>query len=428
MIDSGVDRYELAQEIADSLRIGDHARLSRQGMRGWLGLGLIHLAVALPRKRKVQVPADVLLVVANPVAHGARLAKAIQASLSGVRVSVVADCRLADPSLNVGLTFPSLAVRSAPQIVTARRLHRAWSLRRLLDQWPAHLRDLASTYRLYVYLVQAMRYDAAMDEIARSNAAFGVVTDFDRDAYARPWSWSSVERGVPLVTLVHGTPTSSNYLPLLAQDVLVWGPTQSVWFLSRADGVTTHIVGRPEIDRRIPWAGPVRRAIVCHSAEDLSDDEMARVSLFLDAMSRLAVHSIVRLHPSSDGIHLGRGWSTVTGRADEVVQTRTPLVTSLDDGDLVMVVTSSAAVDAVAVGVPAVVLADAQRDLPCDLELLRDLSDPLLQQINDRDDAVADAVRILLAEAGQHLVPYTGSEARARVLDVWRHMSSRRIK
>ena len=115
-------------ELLDSLRIGDHLGLSRPWLRAVVGLLLLHVHAAVGSVRRTggarqpeQQPAAIHLVVANPVRHGAVLAASAvgAARAHGVPLRVLADRRLADPGLSVDVGFPSVAVRSVVEAITA---------------------------------------------------------------------------------------------------------------------------------------------------------------------------------------------------------------------------------------------------------------------------------------------------------------------
>lgn len=364
-------------ELLDSLRLGDHLGLSRPWLRAVVGLLLLHVHAAVGSVRRPggarqpeQQPAAVHLVVANPVRHGAVLAAgAVAAARShGVPLRVLADRRLADPGLFVDEGFPSVAVRSVPTAARLGRLVRAWRQVARVRTWPEELRRLPLAYRVYLLLAQSLRYDHALT----TGPATAVVTDFDRAAYGRPLLWAARARGTTTATLVHGTPSAATYLPLVAEQVLVWGSVQARFFAEHAPAAHVTVIGRPDLEP----LGPQRRGpsllVLCHSMEDLSATEVARMGALAARAQEDGTRVVLRPHPRDPGLRSGRGWDALASSADELSLGTARLVDLLGPEDVVVVATSTSAVDALALGVRTVVVADPGRALPSDLAAIRD--------------------------------------------------------
>lgn len=309
-----------------------------------------------------------MFVVANPVAHGARLARAIvrggeRAATPEARPVVVADGRLADPELEVDLSFPAVGVRSVWR-------HARWrDVRPALAAVRARDRRVGRVAWWYLVLAQSTRYRLA-EELVRGRGSPGtLLVDFDRAAYARPVVYAARRAGWRVVTLVHGSPTTATYLPVLAQHVLVWGDAQREFFAEHAPRATTTVVGRPDVEPRPSTQGPGERLVVCSSLEDLTGPETARLVDVVDAARRRGRPTTLRLHPRAR-VPEG-GWVEVAAAVDQVDGGLTPLAQAVGPGDTVVVVASTAAVDALLLGCDVLVVADASRDVPADVAEIR---------------------------------------------------------
>jgi hypothetical protein len=91
----------------------------------------------------------------------------------------------------------------------------------------------------------------------------------------------------------------------------------------------------------------------------------------------------------------------------------------LTDRDVVVVVSSSAAVDAISLGVPVLVIADEDRALACDVEEIRRASEPLAEELiaGEQMEVLFDGLHKLKALRST-IVSYTGQDAKARLADV----------
>lgn len=357
-------RGDDARLITESLQQGDHTGLDRKLVRGVVGWAALILGCVTPtRTRDSRSP--VRFVVANPVAHGARLGVAVAAILPE-GATVVTDHRLAADALTTGEDFPSLAPRSMLRVATLSRLGSALRLRRELNAVPA---GDSRIYAEYLFLAQAIRFAAARDALIASGTKL-VLVDFDRAAYAAPWIHGAKTAGIATATLVHGVPNEWNYLPVMADHVLVWGEVQAAWLRSHSTSAGIHIVGRPDVMHGpLPERTPAQ-LVVSHSAERLSDGEIRRVRVRIDLARTQGMEVVLRLHPSVPEDQLGDDWRSVAEAADRVVSGITSLSDGLGSDDVVVAISSSAVMDALARGVRAEVLADPERQLPVDLEVL----------------------------------------------------------
>lgn len=401
-----------AEEVLESLKVGDHdAQAGRLRTKGLLGLVALHggaivnlVLDVLPRRGTGRVK-DVLVVVANPVEHGATFARAIVAAVreQGLGVTLVADPRLASPDLTVDRGFPALGMRSVARVATIPALVRGWRLAGHAKRWSPPSSAWSLSLRLYLVLAQYLRYESALASVdLRSCRA--VVSDFDRASYARPLVRAAQAAGIPTITMVHGTPTTT-YLPVLSDEVLVWGLAQEAFFRRESPGVEVRVVGRPEIDRRLDRSASIERVLLCHSMEDLSPDECRRVAHVLDCAGKEGMVRELRPHPRDRDVRSGTGWPSLAESVDLVRGPGEPLAEYVEPGDLVLVVTSTSAVDALSVGARCAVMADDGRVLSCDLELLRESS---IDLTSEGSGAASLAI-------GEQIVSATGAVARERV-------------
>ena len=359
----------LAEEVADSLKIGDHLRHDRQLLRSMLGL--VTLVMILLRRPKIiqRLTTDVTLVISNPVAHGSRFAGAVLEALTNMRVDALGDRRLAQgPILREMSHFPSLTARSLNGSVNWGMLAYAIRIRKraALVQ-----RDYPTLTRLYLetlFLLQAIRYCLAENRVRELPANHLWIFDFDRHAYCRPLVWWANTAGRATVTLVHGSP-NMNYLPPLAGSILVWGATQMSWFREASPTTRTHPVGRPEFGLSFPPCPP-RTLRIMHSLEKLTNGERGALLQVCEAARQLGMEVSLRLHPSAVESQLDPVWKGILQQCT-LEDNSLGLLESFDGGDVILGITSTAVVDALACGLPAWTLADDDRELPCDLEALR---------------------------------------------------------
>lgn len=390
------------REVVQSLA-GTRDQVGASLARTVVSLGALHLAAvgnAVLGRRHASVPAGPacqLYVASSATRHGARLTTAVVRASADARVpnAVVADDRLADPDVPVDIDFPDLGIRSMVRVVRPRALLRAWgTVRRTgaAGRWSA-----GYPYRL---LAQAVRFYLA-DEVVGS-AGPVVVVDFDRSPYAWPLVRAAQAAGRTAVTLVHGSPSAGSYLPLVADHVFVWGRVQREFF-ARSSGADVSVVGRPELE--VPGPRPTtgeRRVIVCESREALSHDEVVRCADAVRCARDAGREVVLRPHPISArlGLRRGSGWDELAAEVDRVSDDGAPLSEVLRCDDEVIVVTSTAGIDALAVGVQVRVLADADRVLPCDLEAVRAWTDQSVLEVRSAVlEAVGPAARANLGKA-----------------------------
>lgn len=403
---------ELATEVNNSCAVGDHVYHSRQWLRGAHGLlQLVVSSIANSGRTAVAPPArgvDVLFAVSNPVAHGSRLALAVVGGVESSVVTPMADYRFSDSSLPAGLSFPGISARSLKGIVTMRHLAFAVTLRtRLPRRTP--LRGAASRlYAEYLFVAQAIRFLTAESVVSSLGERVIVMTDFDRHTYSWPLLWSANAAGLKTITLLHGSPNDANYIPFLADYALVWGEVQRDWVAEHSPATRAIVVGRPEIGL-VPLSRSVaERVVVCHSREVLSGPEATSIARHLRAFGDRGLRSVLRLHPTAREQDLDEGWSSIARLADDVVVGLDSFLDSLRASDIVVCVGSSSAVESVQLGIPTIVLADADRVLPADLEAIRATSSELLDALQNFDGATTDA---LLGALSSRMVAATGERA-----------------
>jgi hypothetical protein len=100
----------------------------------------------------------------------------------------------------------------------------------------------------------------------------------------------------------------------------------------------------------------------------------------------------------------------VASLAQDIVVSRGSFVSSLGSSDLVVCVASSSAVEAIAAGVPAVVIADDSRSLPSDLEAIRSSSREVLREFAAQDGVTVASTPHLDTLASQ-ILEATGARA-----------------
>ncbi|MEV7472213.1 hypothetical protein AB0N33_00685 [Pseudarthrobacter oxydans] len=398
-------------EVIESLDVGDHRNLSRLSVRALLGFALMGFRFVTRRTYSVRPMGapEIVHVIANPVAHGAALSSAVSDSLSGMKVARIADARLADPTIGVDFDAAGLSPRSMSAILSRGHLARAIRLRTSTPRSAVRSLSTSWLYSEYLFVAQAVRYFVAEDVLATIPDSTTVLTDFDRHAYARPWVVAAKRRGLPTVTMMHGSPNARYYVPVLADTALVWGQAQVEWLSRHSPDTVARTIGRPELEAGITDTTPLKRAIVCHSAEDLTSGEANRMASAISMIQARGIRVSLRLHPSATS-GAGATWSPVQNIADETIMSRGSFVASLAPGDGVVVVTSTSAVEALTTGYRVLVLADAERDLPSDLEAMRSLPSNTVETfLNDHE--IEHSFR-------EGIVAHTGEEARRKLKSV----------
>lgn len=365
-------RKRLANEIHASLSQGDHLRHGHQILRALISVAGLIVAPLFPR-HELKVPRGdtaVALIIANPVAHGSRFARSVKAALEPIQANIVADGRLADNELaGAIIDFPALTVKSLIGVMSLCDLRDAVSLRLRFRKGLHKPPGVNLLYYEVLVLMQSIRYSLAQRFVHGCSGDLIFLADFDRAAFSRPLMWHANRTGRTTATLIHGTP-NENYLAPLASNLLVWGESQSNWFSTHAPLCRTYVVGRPDFDGIIE-VDDVKRIQIVHSMESLTPQEMGSLRLVCDRARQADLTLTLRLHPLASPNDLGSDWSRAVGKA-HFEDGRTSFKDSLQPGDIVVGVTSTAIVDALTIGVPALTVADDSRHLPCDLSLLRD--------------------------------------------------------
>lgn len=370
-----------ALEIARSLTGGDHVGTNRNRV---LSLAVLLLLLVSPRAVRLPAFADALrelngaavLVLANPVAHGRRLAESVLPALPSGS-TIVCDTRLSEEMATdtPSIDFPAFGIRSLwgwnswPGLLRAIRRYRSMSgswAHLGLDAWPF-------SYRLRIFLTQSIRFDAARAVLDVDAGPRLFVADFDRSSYCWPIVAAASRAALGTATLVHGSPNATAYVPVIADNVLVWGPAQATWFGELSPHASVHEVGRPDLMKPNDVAvGQAASLVICHSLETLSEEEIHELLDWQNLLAGVGVRTTVRLHPSvAVRQGLDSSWRSALRSDAELVSGRErPFGQDLAAASLVAVVSSTAAVDALVGGVPVIVVADENRGLPCDLRAI----------------------------------------------------------
>lgn len=407
----------LAEEVAESLQQGDHLRHSHQFLRSLFTVSILIFLVLTPAGGgKVKTQARLTLVLANPVAHGSRLAAAVMNALQSMESNLAGDRRLAASEIAEEMVhFPSLTILSFGRSVTWAQLWGALKLRRYAVLSASDYSGLSRVYLETLFLLQAIRYDRAQSWVASLPQGHIWLCDFDRHAYSRPVMWQAKMLGRTTATLVHGTPSRS-YLPPVAQNVLVWGHAQLDWFRAASQESTYHVIGRPEIVRSVEPGMPERLRVM-HSMERLTPPEREALLRLCSVAASWGLAGSLRLHPSLGSGGLDEDWKAIAEQL-ALEDNSEDFLVSLTAGDVVVGINSTAIIDALTVGLPAWTLADAERELPCDLSKLRSASSTLATMLSGppSKETLASAgpdmlLHLSLPELRPTLIAATGAEA-----------------
>lgn len=406
------------QWLKTSLEVGDHRVPGRRLFWAALAFIVVFAAAMTPFRRSNQHPenASTIVYVSNPTGHGIRFIDSIVTALNDRTVVTWCDGRLDKGLGGTKKDFPSIAPRSLARHIGFRHLKLA-----VYDSGRATpTRDVTTDYSPlywhYLLFAQRVRYALAIERL--SNAEVKVLlSDMDRNSGCAPVVMAAKDLGIPTATLVHGAP-SRHYLPILSSHVLAWSTLQRDWF--RASGVSCdiHIVGRPDISFSSEDSAGTR-IVVAHSREILTDNELRRLKSLLTQAGKLGIARCLRLHPQTQSLASEGNW---TEMSFDTVEFADGGLDWLRDCKLLLTVSSTSAIDALGYGVPCIVVADASRELPCELEYLRIIS--------DRSESSHDLKLPLnnyLATARSAILPLVGADASmclSNVIDQIAHSST----
>lgn len=409
--------------LLESLRTGDHLSLCTGTVRPLLALMLLTAYAILPRRRRrtdelaenlsAREPA-VLFVVANPVAHGQVLAHAV------VQAADVALARLEDTRLGSSRAgahaFPSFAPRSLAPWASLRDLLRGTVLFVAAARTGGVGREMSNTGLWYAVVAQSVRTRNVREVLSRLEGLRLVLVDFDRHAVARPWVECSRELGIRSATLVHGSPTEATYRPVVANAVLAWSESQAAWFA--ADDVETLVVGRADVPVLAARASGLR-VVIAHSRERLSESEEARLLSVISVFADAGWPSVLRLHPSVQSLSDldDPSWLRIAKKTEVELARQGELQRSLSSARLVVVVASTAGVDALYSGVPVLVLADRTRQVPVELRSLAAKSDEHHRMLLSADGPAVGIQQIAEDSLDLRPVGLVGDDARKALRD-----------
>jgi len=397
---------EVAADIIDSLRIGDHRANAQSTSLGIQGFAALLLGPFSSRRVLETARATtVLYAVANPVAHGARFSGAtIRALDEYASTTVIADKTVASDAVRVDHSFPGLGRRALARGTTLRALLFALRCRSHATSGELAVIGGSRLWREFVFAAQAARYQLAGHLMAQIPRSTLVLTDFDRSAYARPLIRAAAARGIKTATFVHGAPNSANYAPALADTVLAWGNAQDEWWRRTSPETSREVVGRPDLVRRTDLLRECNELVVAHSAERLSPDEEQSLHALVNSATRRGIRTTLRVHPSISTSALDGAWRRVAERVDVLVSGTEAVADVTGPDTSVVVVSSSTLVDALLAGARGVVVASADRPLPCEVDYVHRHQGADLEDIAFGPPAEADQLfRSLTSSLVQHV-------------------------
>ncbi|WP_103663251.1 hypothetical protein [Microbacterium sp. CJ77] len=375
---------DVSEEVIESLQVGDHLNNSHSTRAGLLGFVALIIGCLRLTRRRLTIDSDLILVVANPVAHGERFSGEIASVLRRRRrAQVVTDRAVAAESLAVDVDFPGLGLRALSRHATVRAVWFALRCRARTPRAALARIDGALAWREFLFLAQASRYELAFRALSKSTESLVALTDFDRAAYSHPLIWVANQFTQRTATFFHGSPSRKNYLPVVAKFALAWGEAQRDWLASESPTTSTHIVGRIDLVRRMTDSTPPRDLLICHSAETLDANEENSLRKILEAATSMGLRTTLRVHPSTPPESLQGAWRRLATSVDLVSRGTDSLSTVAGPSAVVVVVGSSSLVDALLAGSRGAVVASPSRELPCDVQFVRltqppDLVDYLL--------------------------------------------------
>jgi len=262
-------------------------------------------------------------------------------------------------------------------------------------------------YWRYLLFAQSVRYALAVEQLAAADVKT-LLTDMDRNSGCSPIVIAAKTLGITTATLVHGCP-SEQYLPILSDHVLVWSTLQGDWFRGAGYSGGIHVIGRPDVCF-MAETSTRGRIVVAHSMEVLTEYEVCRLQSVLMHAGELGKTRSLRLHPVAQSITSQDRWAELIVDAVEYAD---GTLDWLSDCGLLVTVSSTVAIDALSYGVPCLVVADPIRELPCELQYLRDICDE-----SKYGQYLTRPARESVLAARAKVLPLVGVEAGKRVSEV----------
>jgi hypothetical protein len=295
----------------------------------------------------------------------------------GVPVAgVYMDRRVGEEVRGYGIAMPMVHLGSHVRLRdAATAAGHATTLRRELVRWagsapgsPAE--RLAASFavgRLHRgYLAQTSIDLRAVERLLDARRPTAVVVASDAHRYARLLVLAARDRKIPTVVLQHGALAFQDfYVPVVADRMLAWGPWCRDWFVARgAPAPAVHDVGFVRSPARRPLRSPADPAALraMFPTQPVADHvtvamlDTLREVLAADASLRL----VVRPHPGEGrrALLAARlaGWPAPLRERTDVSPPGRALADDLAASDVVLTSQSTVGIDALAAGVPVVLI------------------------------------------------------------------------
>lgn len=358
-----------AKEVVDSLHPGDGVIRRWPVIYGLLGCCL--LVIASMKRPKMPPLSKIMVLISNPVAHGAVQAEIIMSAIPEPRYSVVADSTHSSLTTDAQVNFPTTSPKSLIAFGVGSALIKALRIRMKVDLSTVSELSGSRVYKEYLVLAQCVRYVLAEQIWSMNPQVKLVVTDFDRHIYVRPLLDIARNNGISTVTTFHGSPSENTYLPIRAETAFAWGNVQEQWLAKVAPETHVCVIGRPVFSRKTYTNSAAPRLIVLNSLEILSTHEADKLVSLIAAHKAKNHQTLVRLHPKCRTRDIQQPtWGRVLDAVDDVVHTDGDLSLFLSQDDVVSGVVSTGMIDALMLNVQVVGAADILRTLPVDLRYI----------------------------------------------------------
>lgn len=188
-----------------------------------------------------------------------------------------------------------------------------------------------------------------------------LVTEFDRNNKAAPLVLAARKNRIPTITLIHGVLEDYSYIPFLADYIFCWGKSQKSYLIAKyVDPKWIFITGNPmfeSMDQESNSNGRVSKGLKICLAIGPGFDNRLLIIPFISALNHTKnAWGIIKLHPS-----FGKGeykWIEAMSSKIEVLASADIRNSEMfKEIDLLIINDSGIANEALAVGVPVMILA-----------------------------------------------------------------------
>lgn len=207
-------------------------------------------------------------------------------------------------------------------------------------------------YILAIFTIQFKKYISFKNWLVTKNIDL-VISDFDRYPSNIPWIMAARSENIKSISLVHGaTHPIENYLPVLAEELWVWGEYQKTLFESKGVSNTKiRIIGNPKVSE---FQSNVHRKWKCAGLglTKMSNNERDRlIELFISG-TKFFKEKVIKIHPQ-DSI---ADYSKYQNSGITIADNNTSVNEFLKNIDVLFVRRSQLGSDALPYNIPIIIL------------------------------------------------------------------------